>query len=116
MDPNQKNRIVLECDAGKDPAPCFVYPFLTGRQQRLLMDDYEKIDNSGSHSENLDRTFKTAAKFLTGWENITGPDGSVVVFDRATLEDVVSVLEAMELINKLFLQQKMSFDDKKKRP
>lgn len=114
MHPNKKFRIVLECDKNMDPAPCFVYPYLTGAQQESLVETYNRIDDTSDQTSNFNRTFEAAGRHLLGWENLTDADGNAIPFAADRLKEVVSVMEAIELINKLFNQQSLTLDDKKK--
>jgi hypothetical protein len=102
-------------DRGKDPAPAFIFPFLTGRQQRELSGMLEKLSLSDSVADpaQLDVAFDAAFRFCDGWENITGPDGQPLPFSKENFFDLLAFQEVMELINRLFTDYP-SIADKKK--
>ena len=115
MDSNQRHRVVLACDMDKNPTPTFIYPFLTGRQQRQMLSIYESIDDGNAQADNISKAFDMASMFLRGWEHITHPDtGEPMEFDPKRLDEVCSVLEAMELSQRVMFGQTLDLMDKKK--
>ncbi len=103
LDPKRKNKIVLNSDEDKPEAsrPAFIFNFLNGRQCRILAEFDEKIVDSKDNVEACDLTFETLRKFLIGWENMIGRDGKEIPFDLEVLEDIVGVMEATEVIQRL---------------
>lgn len=114
LSPDKQHRVILECDKDQDPAPTFIYPFLTGRQQTQMMELYDSIQDSNSPLQNIKKSFGLASLFLIGWENITTPGGEAIPFDTARLDEVCSVLEVMELSQKVMFGQTLDVLDKKK--
>lgn len=107
LEPGKRFSISLMIDAGKDPLPVFHFPYLTGRQQRRLLSAYEAIGSEKLIStRDIDAAFNLLREYLIGWENLPIP------FDGGSLEDMLSLTEVMELINRLLLQAP-SFDEKK---
>ena len=98
LEPGRRYTIVLTTDKHKDTPPGFWYPYLTGRQQQQLMDSYEGIGGAASQADNMRLAFEAAEKYLLGWENMG------IEYAPGTLRDVCSVMEAMELVNRLMLQ------------
>jgi len=115
MDPNARYRVVLKSDENKAPAPTFIYPFLVGRQQTRMMEIYNAINDGNDPVVNVQKTFEMASMFLVGWDNITDPaTGEPIPFDPAKLADICSVLEAMELAQRVLFGQTLDTHDKKK--
>jgi hypothetical protein len=114
MDPNSTYRVVLACDKGKTPAPTFLYPYLTGRQQMAMMELYESVDGTNVQSQNMHKAFELAGMFLRGWENVTGQDGAPLAFGPDKLPEICSVVEAMELAHQVLFGQALDVMDKKK--
>jgi hypothetical protein len=107
IEPGQKYSVSLMIDQAKDPKPIFYFPYLTGRQQRKLLEVYEQIGSGQiANADDLDRIFAELRKYLLGWDNLP------ISFDPAALEDLISITEAMELLNRLLLQMP-SFEEKK---
>ncbi len=103
LDPKRKNKIVLHSDSDKpeEKQPAFIFNFLNGRQWLQLAeldDELGKIEGSVAAGEH---TFKMLRKFLIGWENMTGRDGVVIPFNADRIEDIVGLMEATELTQKL---------------
>ena len=99
IDPGGRYAVSLQIDKDKDPKPTFEFIFLTGRQQRQLLEIYEDIGSDpAANVKGLDKVFNMLRKFLTGWLNMP------IDYDPAALEDLINLTEAMELINRLLLQ------------
>jgi hypothetical protein len=115
LDPNQTFKIILESDKDK-PArlqPCFVYSYLTGRQWLAVASLQDQLDDLTAADQIVDKVFQAASTGLVGWENMIDRNGEPVEFNIDTLDMIVGVIEAQELIVKL-LKQHPNLDDKKK--
>jgi len=105
LEPGQIYRVSLIVDSKKDPKPAFLFPYLSGRQQRKLLVVYEQIGQTAMASAaGMDALYNLLREYLLGWEYITCPSGEMMEFDLDSLEDVLSLTEAMELVNRLLLQ------------
>jgi hypothetical protein len=120
LDPQETFEIILESDKDKpqESQPRFIYRYLTCRQWRKLSgyrDELEKLkqDKSATIDNVMNKTIEMASMNLVSWENIFGNDGELITFDKDKFEDIVTIIEANELIVKLS-NQGLTFDDKKK--
>ena len=101
LEPGGTYKVVLETDKGKSPEPAFLFPYLTGRQQRNLVDLFSQASPEPGKLvglQEVDLIFDTCRKFLTGWVNIP------IEFDPNKLEDVVTIQEATQLLIALSVQ------------
>lgn len=116
IDPNQKYKVVLDSDKEKTSPPTFIYRYLTGRQQLAAIEKYDNIDDKNSSQiENIRKTFNLAREHLIGWDNIIDPiSGGCIEFNPDHLEDICTVLEAMELCQKVLYGQVLDLESKKK--
>lgn len=107
VEPGQRYPVVLMADSRKEPKPVFYFQYLTARQQRRLLEVYEKIGTGpAADPAGLDLLFAELKKYLLGWDNMP------IAFNPDNLEDLVSITEAMELLNRLLLQMP-DFEEKK---
>lgn len=94
-------RIILRAHAELSESPVFLFPYLTGREQRSLAqitsDDTESV-------ENFDHIYNLVAGHLIGWENM-GID-----FDAKKLMDVCNYSSVIELAARLVYQNNPPVD------
>ena len=121
VDPQQRIRVVLASDEGKPKGeqPTFVFRHLTGREHRKIMEFEERMgkakDGQGDVSglDLMDASFDIIRTGLVGWEHMADADGKPVAFDPATLEDIIGLDEAYELLGKRLLGGTPSDEDLK---
>lgn len=99
-------RTILREHAIQENPPTFLFPCLNGRQQRELLQIKEDLDK-GNELEKFDGIFVAVASHLSGWENIDFEYGKV------KLNEVISYIQAIDLLA-LLVYQRPSVADKKK--
>lgn len=116
LDPKNKFTIVLLDDQEKPEGkrPGFIYNFLTGRQWFRVAQVQEELPESKNMARVMDLVFNAARIGLVGWENITGLDGKPIEFDPDKLEDVLTLVEAQELVVALESEGSLGSQYKKK--
>lgn len=105
--PNETCRVVLSSHEGMDEPPTFLFPYLTGRKQRALLEVKASITEDAA---GYDLVFGAVKEHLTGWENL-GID-----YDPDMLDDVINYSQGVELLARLVFQTPTVDDKKKSKP
>jgi len=122
LEPNATYEYVLDCDKEKpaDKQPTFIFKYLSSREWKTaakLSDKFDKKLDSAKDGEigdvAVDAVFEAIKIPLTGWRNMTMPDGREIEFAAEKLEDILTPSEAMELM-RAAIDQLPSAKDKKK--
>ena len=116
LDPDNTFTIVLPDDQEKPEGkrPGFIYNFLTGRQWFKVAQVQELLPKCKNMTAVFDLVFGGCRIGLKGWENITGLDGKPMEFDPDKLEDVLTLVEAQELVLLLEAEGSLGSQYKKK--
>ena len=94
MDKNQRFRVVLKSDEGREKPPTFVFRYLTAREFAQAAQLAEKISTASDNLEALQIEAEIINAGLVCVEN--APEG----FDRENLADFLTVGEMAELMEK----------------
>ena len=115
LEPDSHYDYVLDCDAGKpkEKQPTFIFRYLSCRKWKEVAGLSDSFDEDDSGEDAIDAVFEAINRSLTGWRNMSGPDGKEIEFDAGKLEDIVTPSEAMDLL-KAAVSQMPTVDDKKK--
>jgi hypothetical protein len=121
-DPSQTYKVSLDSDLEKNPKPAFLFRYLARRAYLAFEAQYhqtfKKADlvdappNPDPHHRS-GKVFEMLGQIMTGWEHIL-VDGQVTVFSPDRLEDVLTIREGFELLDKAYAGQVLSLEDKKK--
>ena len=111
-DPEQVCKIVLAADEGKpEPRPTFLYHYLTAREMRKHRSFCRELmaaeDEADMPTDTEDEIFGHLRSKLIGWENM-GRE-----FNPDELDDVITLVEAFELLFRLAGQKPEAVDIKK---
>lgn len=110
MDPQARVPYVLESDRGKEKPPTFFLRPLTVR----LFREANTIDDQMRGAEDPITVLMNGIRLgLVGWENVTSEEGKPIPFAAESLEDVIGMQEAVELIRAVNTAGKLSIDEKK---
>lgn len=114
-DPDSLHRIVRRRDTDKSPQPVFWYRYLSYRKwlelSRLQESLHQADDDAPARQEHWLRFG------LLGWEHVTDLDtGDVLEFDPARIMDVVTMLDAQEMLGLRLLANLPDLETKKKLP
>lgn len=107
LDPDSRFSVVLESDKDKDDPPTFVFRALSVRSFNRAVDQYESIDEGKSESSKMKTIIAVLCMGLIDWHNM-GRD-----YDPAELDDILTIGEAIELLEKMLGGQSLSGDDAK---
>jgi hypothetical protein len=105
-DPKQQYPIVLESDKAKDRPPTFFAYALSGRQQ---MANTERIKQFRSDAE----AFEFLPELIVSWKDLNDADGNTIPFDASRLADILTNVEAWELIRTIQQNEHLTIDEKK---
>lgn len=114
LEPGERNKIWLKSDADKpiESRPVFYAKFLSMRGQRKLgeaLDDFWAHMKKDATPATIEmRLVELLADSITGWENMGGLE-----FSRAAFVELLSVMEAMELVQCVLSGGRLSLDEKK---
>lgn len=111
LEPNQRIRIVLDCDHDKPAAtqPAFFVKAFSARAWRTVTAETE------TPKSNLDHAIEVVQMALVDWVNMVDPDtGQPIPFSADSLDQVCGPGECAELFQKLIEQTMLSAADKKK--
>lgn len=114
LDPSSRLTMVLACDLEKpkETQPRIFARTLTLNQQRKLMAAMSRMQTA-SADEKIDSALDAAELCLTGWENMTGQDGTAIQFSREAIGDVLSMEELAEVFASVSGAGKASASEKK---
>ncbi len=113
-DPDAVLRIVLESDENKSPQPAFLYRHLSYRKWCQLEELQRRLAEMRAEDV-LRKQMEFLEDGLAGWENITDPDtGQPLPFDKSRIADIVSMVEAQEILQKRLVAGIPGIDVKKK--
>lgn len=107
LDPDCTFDAILRDDKGKDTPPAFVFKALSVRRFNKIVDDYEGIDAIDSESGKMKVIVNALKAGLVGWHNM-GRD-----FNADDLDDILTIGEAVELLEYMLAGQQISGDDAK---
>lgn len=113
--PNSTYEVVLttDMDLSENDRPIFIFRYVNcveWEEIAALDDEFESIKNS---KKMLELTFKVIKKTLCGWRNIKTAEGREIPFNVEKLKSMVSLGEAIELMQAA-VAQRPSVPDKKK--
>jgi len=113
--PNQTYEIVLSTDSeqpkGKEPA--FVFRYMSTLEWEEIAELNDRFEKTADSRKMLDLAFAVIRKTLCGWRNMIKPNGKEIPFALNKLKSMVSLGEAVELMQAA-VSQRPSFEDKKK--
>ena len=107
LDPDCTFDAILQDDKDKDSPPTFVFKALSVRRFNAIVDDYEGIDKIDSESGKMKVIVNALKAGLTDWKNM-GRD-----FNADDLDDILTIGEAVELLEVMLAGQQISGDDAK---
>lgn len=81
--------------------PTFTFKRLSFRRFRDVASVYDGIGQNTTAHEAMDNIINAIQPFLMNWENVYGFDGGPVPYDPKSLEDVIDINEAKELLKGL---------------
>jgi hypothetical protein len=116
-DLRKRSRIVLTSDQDlpEDERPTFVYRRLTGSESLDLADLVDGINADQPPRESLEIAYKAIMIGLVGLENITDLAGKKLKLgDEIAWQNILTISEVMEIAHRLFAEQELSVEDKKK--
>jgi len=114
LDPKLTFEIVLDSDKFKEKPPTFTYRYLNGREWRRVGQIQDQLEKAGGADQVVDLVLEAASVGLIGWSGMIEPStGAEIPFDLESLDLVVGMREANELIVKM-MEQLPSIADKKK--
>ena len=116
-DLRKRSRIVLDTDQDlpEKEQPAFIFRRLTGTESLDLADLVDGITNDEDPRESLGKAYKAMTIGLVAFENITDLAGRKLKFgDEVDWPNILSIKEVMEIAHKLFKEQGLSPEDKKK--
>lgn len=98
LETNQEFDVVLESDKNKVNPPKFVFKALSCRDWRKLAKLADAI-SAGSTDDAIDTIFGMLKIGLVNWDLLTA-NGSKIPFNPDDLEDIITLSEANELLEK----------------
>lgn len=119
LDPQATFEVVLEYDAGKPPEarPCFVCRALSARVWRSLASAADEVDRlreeKAGGGQALDVVFDKLQSAVVGWHRMVDVEGFEVPFAPESLDLVLTISEAWELLFKILGQSRASGTDLK---
>jgi len=109
VDPQARFRIVLQSDRDAEPEPAFLCKYLSAALWRRVGRVQDRIEDLDGADEVVDLVFDAIKLGIVGWENMLDYDE----FDADKLEEVLTIMEAQELLQKIMIQG-MDVEVKKK--
>lgn len=115
LDPNETYKIRLKSDDKMgDDAPIFYARAATMREHRLMADEMNDSTGLNTIGEVFESRIGILRKWIVNWENMTDPaSGAPLPYDPDKFEDVLTALEAHELIRKVMANDHLDYDEKK---
>jgi len=116
-DLRKRSRIVLTSDQDlpDDEQPAFIYRRLTGAESLDLAELVDGITDKDDPRESLAKAYKAITTGLVGFVNLTDLSGRKLKFgEDVAWQDILTIGEVMEIAYRLFNEQGLSADDKKK--
>lgn len=105
--------LVLASDRGKDRPPRFIYRPLTGRESIRFLEDVAAYRAAGA-AEALTILFERLVPAgLVDWQDLRDADGTEIPFAAQGLADVLTVDEAVELLELAAAANRPDSDTKK---
>jgi len=115
LEPNATYEYILESDRDKPtPQPVFVFRFVTCREWRDLVALEDVFDAGTTAIEKLSAMLAAVKTSLVSWRHVTTTDGVTIDYDPERLEDIVTQVEASELMRAALRNQQPTEQDKKK--
>lgn len=114
-DPDSVHRIVRRRDTDKSPQPAFLYRYLSYRKWLELSRLQESLNQAPDDAPAQQEKWLTFG--LIGWEHVVDLDtGERLDFDPARIMDVVTMLDAQEILGLRLLANLPDMETKKKLP
>jgi len=116
-DLRKRSRIVLKSDQDLPTAeqPTFVYRRLTGTESLDLAELVDGINDKEDPRESLAKAYKAVTIGLVGIENLTDLSGRKLKSgEDVAWQDILTIGEVMEIAHRLFDEQGLGAEDKKK--
>lgn len=107
LDPDCTFNAILRDDQKKDKPPTFVFKALSVRRFNQIVDNYEGIDAIDSESGKMKVIVNALKAGLTDWQNM-GRE-----YSPDDLDDILTISEAVELLEVMLAGQQISGDDAK---
>lgn len=113
--PNATYEIVLSTDKHlpEDKRPVFIFRFISTIEWEQIADLSDEFDAATDTKQMTKLAFKVIEKVLCGWRNMTPPDGKEIPFNLKKLRGMITLQEAIELMQAA-VSQRPSSEDKKK--
>jgi len=114
LDPDKKQRIVVESDKEKPRGiqPAFFFKHLTSRQWNEVAEYSDNLESSEGFQQAYESIFAVLNKYIIGWENMFDSEGAEILFDVDKLPDVIGMVELQEVVVAL-LSDRPDFTTKK---
>lgn len=107
LDPDCKFDAILLDDQSKENPPTFEFRALSVRQFNQIVDSYEGLDEIATESGKMKVVIDALTTAMVGWRNM-GRD-----FNPDQLADILTIAEAIELLEYMLAGQQISGDDAK---
>lgn len=107
LDPQSSFNVVLKSDEGKDPEPYFTFQALSVRTFNEVVEKYESIDELQTDMAQVNAIVDCLKVGMTGWGNM-GRE-----FDPDQLDDILTIAEAVELLEQMLSGQQVKGDEAK---
>lgn len=111
----------LDSDAEKEPRPTFVFRPESARDGHrwgvlceMTPEELRREDGAEAAARSL--LFRLIEITLVGWRDLTTPSGETVPYDAARLDELLTLGEAKELIEKIRAHNRVTYDEKKASP
>lgn len=116
IDPETRIPFVLESDQGKENPPTFFLRPLTVREFRKAdaIDADIRAANAEPNGDPVTVLMNGVRLGLVGWENVKDIKGNVIPYAAESLEDVVDISEAGDLMRAVQNAGALAKEDKKK--
>lgn len=116
LDPNNTFDVWLESDAQKpeERRPIFSAKYLSGAVWLEVAAIKDRINAQSAPEDALGDIYSGLTKCISGWRNMTQPDGTLIPFSQDALPLVLGPGEAIELLDKAVRQSDMKVADAKK--
>jgi len=115
FDPTQRLSVVLATDADKELPPTFYVRPLTLRETRAAdtIDQRMRAAAQEPGSDPYAPLLDGIRVALVGWTQVTDLAGEMILYDPAKLEDVLTIEECFELMQKIVRAGALLKDEKK---
>jgi hypothetical protein len=115
LDPNETYKIRLKSDDKKGAdAPIFFARAATMREHRVMAERMDDTSDLKTIGDVFESRIGILRDWIVNWENMTDPEsGAPLPYDPDRFEDILTALEAHELIRKIMANDHLDYDEKK---